>query len=411
MKRTWVVGLFWFTASQWLGAAGADLSLPLGADSIRAYLEANPQATVESFLQALPPSYSGSFVLMHRSRSLQPATYDRPRVIFFGPDARFLLAVGNKEKHPRFSVLEFAEFEEKQGTYRFGEIDLGTIGRPKVSVDNKVCTTCHGSPTRPIWGQYPRWDGAYSDEAGKITAADRAGFAQFLGQVGADPRYQPLMFSAGTGDTLLLTDRYYPFANTSFNHELGNTVALGTLTRMRAAPHFAADRWAVLASSEALECIRTDAWFDISPVVQRRYAAGPASQYPATGLLSVKAMRLMGIDPETELSLEEIVPRLKRPELSRTYGKWQTGAFRLDEALTFALLMDTAAQDSQLSKLIADEAPVIARLQRWMPLKGEERATALRKLRGDYNFFDVYDPIIRSRSRHETFCAYLASKL
>ena len=64
-----VAGL-WTLGSATAAAAEA-LSLPLGADQLERYVAAHPEATVDSLLADLPPSMHESFVLVHKSRSMQ----------------------------------------------------------------------------------------------------------------------------------------------------------------------------------------------------------------------------------------------------------------------------------------------------------------------------------------------------
>lgn len=389
------------------GAFATELSLPLNADNIKKYFDAHPTHRIEQFLADLPPSYTGSFVLIHHSHSLQQATYEKPRVVYFGPDGQFLLAVGNVPEDPRSQMLEFADLDEASGIYHFGEVDLTHTGSPQVTKDAVSCTKCHGNPTRPIWGQYPKWEGTYSDEAGKIAAADQAGFAKFLSTRGSDPRLAQLQFNSGN-DYFTLTSRSYPYANTDMNHEIGNTLARATLTRMRRDRNFDSYKWAALATSDALYCLATDAWFDIAAKLKKLYP----KNLPPTPLLFVQSARLLGVDPDFELSLESLVPSLMNPALKRTYGQWQTGAFRMDEAFAFDLLNEMVAADPQLAKFFASEKATMKQISAWTSLKGEARAEVVKGDDGAYfNYFDVFDPIIKSKQRHEQVCSYLAEKI
>jgi len=401
-----VVGL---PISVCLAAPGNNLTLPLTAGSLSQYLAEKPETNVESFLAALPPSYRDHFVLMHHTRSLHQSSYEQPRQIFFGPDARFLMGVSGVPTDPRYSVIEFAEFSESDGQYHFGTVNFGTGSKPKVTENIKSCAGCHGSPTRPIWGQYPNWGGAYGDAAGKISGEDTAGFVSFLETRLENPRYAFLQFTAPKdGSYFGLTSRRYPFANTDFNHEMGNTVALGTLTRIKGSQNFDEGQFALLAASDALECIRTDAWFDISKKISRRYDALFPTGFPKTSNSFIKAMRVLGVDPEFELSLESPVFELAKPGTYRTNGKWQTGAFRLDEAIAFHLMNDLLLRDPQFEKLVKADRKLIDHIATLATLTGEARAAALKKSYAWFLFFDVFDPLVADKPGHAALCEYLA---
>jgi hypothetical protein len=398
-----VVGALVFAGG---GAAlGASLTLPLDAEKLAAFIAANDVRTVEDLLAALPESLQESFVLMSSSRSLHRATPRQPRQILFGADARFLIAVSGVPDDPRYNLVEFAEFEPRQGAYRFGTVDFNAGGR--VETGQTLCESCHGRPARPIWGQYPTWPGAYADNEGRIDPASKADFAAFAAAAPQAPRYRGLRFAAGEGGaTFLLTGRRYPYANTDFNHELGNTVALGTATRMRAHPDYARYFWAALAASPALSCIDSDAWSDLTRLINAAYAA-IAARYPATSRPSVKAQRLLGVDPAPELSLE----KLAAEAVSGTAGYWQTGAFRIDEAVAYQLLQDAMAADAEMRAAFAPQQKAIDYIARYLALVGTERSEALRRSYGWFPFFDVFDPVVDDQATLDRVCGRLAERL
>ncbi len=376
-------GLFAIPSS----SAANTLTLPMNAGDIATFLAEQNNPTVESFLAALPMSLSQNFVLMHESRSMQQATPRQPRQILFGSDARFLLAVSGVPEDPRYNELEFAEFEPTTGRYHFGVISFVANGPATVTKDVAFCQNCHGAVPHPIWAPYPDWKGAYGNDRGAIEKDLQQDFAAFFAAAPTSPRYQHLSFRKTADQTsFLLPTRYYPYPNTDFNHELGSTIALGTLTRLKNHPSYNTWSVAALAASSSLYCSKTNAWFDLLQKINTAYAP-IASQYTPTSKLDVKALRLLGVDPVTDLSLE------KMADIPGGGGAWQTGAYRLEEAVAFQILVDTFTRDSALESLFASEKETIDRIKRRSLLVGEERAKALETSAAWFLFFDVFDPI------------------
>jgi hypothetical protein len=389
-------------------AAAPELELPISPASLEAYAAAHPSATLEDFLADLPRTIVDSFVLLGATESLQLAEPVSPRVIHFGSDARFLLATSGVPKDPRYDVAEFAAFDDATGVYRFGTVTFTPTAPPLVETDVALCEACHGKPTRPIWGQYPTWPGAYSDNEGRVAVTSRGDFRTFVGSAKSRPHYKHLRFeSAADGSTFLLSSRKYPYANTDLNHEIGNTVALGTRTRMRAAPDYDKWLWAVLATTPSLSCIDTDVWSDITRRVDAAYQAGPAASYPPTTRRDVKAMRLLGVDAPSDLSLEGKVARAA----SGSAGAWQTGAYRLDEALAFAVLQDAMDRDLSFRAVFSAQRASIDAIAARTLLVGEARAAALKTSYAWFLFFDVFDPVVSDRRRHEDACGKILAHL
>ncbi len=381
------------------------LSLPLTADGLDAFLAGQAEPTLPGLLDALPASLQENFVLVHTSRSMQRATTATPRQVMFGSDARFLLAVGSVPEDPRFDEAEFAEFDPATGLYHYGTISFVAGARPTVRRNVAFCQNCHGTPARPIWGEYPTWSGVYGDEHGAVAAATKADFQAFLAAAPTAPHYRHLRFAPdASGATFLLPTRYYPYPNTDFNHELGNTVALGTLTRIQR--HGDLRRWgaAALATNSTLDCIGADAWPDVVRRVNAAYSAIQAN-YPATTRSDVKAMRLAGVEPLTELSLDQFGATPGRGPV------WQTGAYRLEEAIAFQLVVALSAEDSALKALFAPEQATIDGIERRALLVGAERAAALERSSSWFLFFEVFDPLVADRERHEAVCANLLHHL
>ena len=130
--------------------------------------------SLEDLLSRLPSEFRERYALMHRSRSLQEASYQKPRAIMFEDDAS-LLAAFNDPSMPGGNTLELIQFRESERRWEFREITFPESGRPIVSGPNpRKCLECHQSPSRvdadprPNWEPYNKWPGAYGAISGML---------------------------------------------------------------------------------------------------------------------------------------------------------------------------------------------------------------------------------------------------
>lgn len=139
-------------------------------------IEREKLTSIEQVLPKLPAHYRSEYVFMYRSRSLQGASFENPRVILFGKDASFLLTFNGDPKHEGYNKLEIIQFRDKEKRFEFREIEL-TPGQPaRFSGPNpQKCLACHqsnvrvGIDPRPNWEPYSIWPGAYGSDAGHLT--------------------------------------------------------------------------------------------------------------------------------------------------------------------------------------------------------------------------------------------------
>jgi hypothetical protein len=150
--------------------------------------------SVPEFLAALPASLRSHYVLMFRSRSPQTATYDAPRVILYGDDARNVVAFDGSTE-----AIDLMSFDEDEKSFVFREVTFPTNVSASPSMvlseaNPQRCQACHGSPPRPVWDTYPLWPGVYGEEAGSPPSdKEREGYASFLRSRAEHPRYRSVV--------------------------------------------------------------------------------------------------------------------------------------------------------------------------------------------------------------------------
>jgi hypothetical protein len=374
----------WFHVGILGVGAARDLTTPLSIPQIATYLSEHPVTSVTEFLAALPTEYHQNATLMHHSRSLQKSSYSAPRQILFGGDARLIFGVSADPEDSFYDVIEYAEFDSTRGTFDAGRIRFNGQSRGRIEASPMVCQTCHGSPWRPIWGQYPNWPGAYGTDRGEIAAEDVEGFRAFVTNLKAEPHlaHLDLGINESASPQLYLKNRRYSQNNTIFNNTLGDTVAVGVYTRLRQSPDYTSV--APLLLDRVLHC-NDDAVADAGRRAARRYRtrretdAAFAAHFPALAELDkgdayrLARYRLLGVDPATELIRGAVDAKPK------TEGRWLHGVFSIYELTEFLILDDRLQSEPGLRQEFGQYADKIhAHVQKLMST-GKARLAAVAK--------------------------------
>jgi len=145
---------------------------------------AQPGVTdIESALPALAAKFPTHFrfhTLMYKSLSMQESSFVEPRVIAFGPQAKFIVAF-NGGIHQRgggsFETVEYweptHEFLLREVAFKYPGFDRGNLDLAPHEIESETddyiiskanpakCLRCHGPEAGPIWATYFLWPGAY----------------------------------------------------------------------------------------------------------------------------------------------------------------------------------------------------------------------------------------------------------
>src|SRR3989440_4718067 len=184
-----------------LGLLGAAPAQAAGFNfaSLQALLSHQDIGSVEELIAALPAAQRNRYALVFESRSLQGASPENPRVILFGPDARFIVTFNGSPAQRGFRVVETMEFDDDSKEFRLRELlfpeRAGSPDKVVVSeVNPQRCTRCHGAPPQPVWDTFPLWPGAYGERyRARLSARERAGLSAFLALQPTHPRYGELL--------------------------------------------------------------------------------------------------------------------------------------------------------------------------------------------------------------------------
>ena len=182
-----------------LGAAPPGQAAGFNYASLQSLLSRQDIGSVEELIAALPAAQRNRYALVFESRSLQGASPENPRVILYGPDARFIVTFSGSPAQRGFRVVETMEFDDDSKEFRLRELLFPerAAGPDKVvvsEVNPQRCTRCHGAPPRPVWDTFPLWPGAYGERyRATLSARERAGLAAFLALQPKHPRYGELL--------------------------------------------------------------------------------------------------------------------------------------------------------------------------------------------------------------------------
>jgi hypothetical protein len=198
-----------YTPRLFLGILATAAAPAMGFDfeSLQQLLHTQNIGTVEQLIAALPATQRGNYALVFESRSLQGASFENPRAILFGPDARFIVTFDGSPAQRGFRTVETMEFDAASSEFRLRELlfpeQAGGSARVEVSEVNPArCARCHGTPARPVWDTFPLWPGAYGERyRASLSAREHTGIKTFLAQQATHPRYRQLLYAQRFADT------------------------------------------------------------------------------------------------------------------------------------------------------------------------------------------------------------------
>lgn len=145
---------------------------------------------VSSVEQALPIlnskyyDYLRFHTLMYGSFSIQQSSFEEPRALVFGPDARFIFSFNGNPDQLGGKSIETVEYSDKTHSFQFREIafkkypgfdiDELNLAPGEIAFQNEniliskanpaKCLQCHGQNASPIWQTYFLWPGAYGSD-------------------------------------------------------------------------------------------------------------------------------------------------------------------------------------------------------------------------------------------------------
>lgn len=170
------------------GMATLAASSPFKLSTLKSIITMNNIRSVSELLPLLPESTRSHYILAFKSDSLQNGTYQRPRVLLFSEDGKFVMTFNGDPEQYGYETIETMTFIDGPNDDRFVfeeivmEKDLQErlqfLNDAKLVKDAKglvlahqdsgrigpnpaVCKGCHLQDPRPNWNQGKFWPGIY----------------------------------------------------------------------------------------------------------------------------------------------------------------------------------------------------------------------------------------------------------
>ena len=161
--------IFCFLIPQSARSQAEPLPEQLTRHTILDYVRDNDVTSVEDFIAVLPDMHLNRNVFVFESGALvgEFVSGERPRVVSWGADGRFVLSWGTNPDSPFYQAVEF--LEAARDRWVAGVIDFS--GDRAEIREPEVCSTCHGHLNKPLWGQFTMWRGTEGGE-GNIKAPE-----------------------------------------------------------------------------------------------------------------------------------------------------------------------------------------------------------------------------------------------
>ena len=335
-----------------------DGTAPSDILQLHSFIQAEGIDSIEAYLADLPPHLRQSYAFVDSSRAGRPADTQRPRIILFGSDARFLAALGSHPDDPERETIDLAQLNDATGFWDFASIDF-SAEPPRLITDSSNCQSCHGTPPRPIWGSYNDWPGTFGETRDRLSAEQATSVRAFHDLAEGQPvdpiypadrftylEYDATMADAQDDSIFSLPERVYPYANTVFNHELSMAIGEGVYRRMANHPRWPLLREAYLFTSACRDHLPdfydSDGYAAAIELISA--VGGTPTPSPPNAVYD-----LLEISPDNDFSIHRLA--FETPDVA-----WAgSGAF-IYGLVEFLTLLDLSAVDPQIAQIL-DETP------------------------------------------------------
>ena len=185
---------------------------------------------IADVLPHLPADLRSSYTLAYRSRSAQEGSFEFPRAILFGRDAKFIIAFNGHPQQRGFADLEILQFNDQDREFELYRISFAA-GVVYSGKNPQACAACHGINPRPLWSSYEyaspdtrHWPGMYGSvhDAPRFDPTEADAFKRFQDLARGHSRYRSLTLQEPESE-------WFPYGRGAYQHRFRPNNRLGNL--------------------------------------------------------------------------------------------------------------------------------------------------------------------------------------
>lgn len=180
------------------GALGA-IKQPVAAftlEDFKQLVEKNDATTPEAVLALLPAEFRQNVTFVFHSNSLQQGSKEAPRAILWDETGQFVLTLNGSSAqrgHDAFEMLQVDPKTDQIHFYKIGFPLKKNFGHSVAEIQEPAeCLNCHGRNPRPIWKEYPNWEGVYGSRDDSLEGDEKGDYEKFIKTARNHPIYSQL---------------------------------------------------------------------------------------------------------------------------------------------------------------------------------------------------------------------------
>ncbi|MFG1492373.1 hypothetical protein [Halobacteriovorax sp. ZH4_bin.1] len=150
----------------------------LDKDAFLKWVTSNNFQTLTQVIESIPEEEYQNMTLAYKSGALLPASPDKLRPVIWNEKNSFVITFSTFEtdQHEEDSI-EAISWNQEELRYELLVLDLE---KKKWLVNQAKCLECHGQRPKPLWGEYPIWEGFVGQRNDLLNIRDRSYVKNFL---------------------------------------------------------------------------------------------------------------------------------------------------------------------------------------------------------------------------------------
>lgn len=150
----------------------------LEKDAFLTWVKTNNFQNLTEVIESIPEEEYQNMTLAFKSGALLPASTKKLRPVIWNEKNSFVITYSVfKAKENEEDSIEAISWNQEQLRYELLELDLKN---KKWLVNQAKCLECHGQRPKPLWGEYPTWEGFVGHRNDLIDIRDRKYLKDFI---------------------------------------------------------------------------------------------------------------------------------------------------------------------------------------------------------------------------------------